>query len=317
MQIERIKAALRQVIAILAAGYILVFFSELTFWARPRPDDSLGNWLATWVAYSLVAVIFLWAVSWFKVRSLWSLILAGALVGWLAEGVIVQTTYEMLPLSISFTGLAWHDLISVVTGWYFLRIILRTAPFWKATLAFALAGFFWAFWGITWWLEPDGGVAPLPDFSAYVVIASILLALAFWVFEKTWHVDRRPSKTTMLVVAGLFVIQFLLVAVPAYPFAPLVLLPLLGLTFWGLHSNRKREALQIIPEIAQPPTPLHNYLAVLALPLAAIVFYALALALDLRIHTNWIIYLIITPAGAVLWVLALLKTLKPPEPPSP
>ena len=105
--------AIKNIFLVLSTGYIFVYFSEHLFWARIRPEDSLKNWTSAWMAYSLMAFVFLAIVSHFNIKNIWALFLAGAVFGWLAEGVVVQTTYEMLPLSISFTGLAWHALLTV------------------------------------------------------------------------------------------------------------------------------------------------------------------------------------------------------------
>ncbi len=112
---------LRQILGILATGYILFFYSELMFWARVRPGDALKDWVSTWLLYSLLGYILLTLIARFRVSGIWALFLAGAVFGWLAEGLVVQTAYDSLPLSISFTGLAWHALISVCVGWYAVR----------------------------------------------------------------------------------------------------------------------------------------------------------------------------------------------------
>src|SRR4051812_31155712 len=104
---------LKRLLSVLACGYILMFYSEHVFWAHIRPEDSLLGYVATWLLYSLLAFVFLAIIGHFHVRSVWAVFLAGALFGWLTEGVIIQTTYESLPLSISFTALSWHALLSV------------------------------------------------------------------------------------------------------------------------------------------------------------------------------------------------------------
>ncbi|MBM3122703.1 MAG: hypothetical protein FJZ97_11065, partial [Chloroflexi bacterium] len=111
----------RSLLLSLTTGYVLMFFSEHMFWAQARPGDTLGNWASTWLAYSLLAFVFLTAVWHYRVGSLAGLFVAGSLVGWLGEGVLVQTLYDQFPLQISWTGLAWHALISVCLGWYHLR----------------------------------------------------------------------------------------------------------------------------------------------------------------------------------------------------
>ena len=108
-----ITRIVKQILGVLATGYILFYYSELVFWARAKPTDSLPNWISTWLAYSLLAFVFLAIVARFRVHTIWALFLAGAVFGWMTEGIVVQTTYEDLPLSLSFTGLAWHALISI------------------------------------------------------------------------------------------------------------------------------------------------------------------------------------------------------------
>jgi hypothetical protein len=109
---------------VLANGYVLFFFSERVFWSFPRPNDSLGDLLMTWLVYSLLGWILLILVRRYRIASFLPLFLAGAVYGWVAEGVVVDTLYggpgNPFPLSVSFTGLSWHALISVGAGWYLL-----------------------------------------------------------------------------------------------------------------------------------------------------------------------------------------------------
>lgn len=100
-----------------------MYFSEFVFWARDT-EDSIGGWLFIYLVYSVVTYILLSVVTTFRVRSVWAIFLAGALYGWLIEGVIVQTMYDDFPLQVSFTGLAWHALISVLIGWYYITNVL-------------------------------------------------------------------------------------------------------------------------------------------------------------------------------------------------
>jgi len=69
---------LRHLANILATGYILMFYSELMFWARLRPGDSLPNWVYTWLAYSLLGFVMLILVVRFHIRSIWAVFLAGS-----------------------------------------------------------------------------------------------------------------------------------------------------------------------------------------------------------------------------------------------
>ena len=325
--------SLKQIIGILATGYILMFYSELMFWARVRPDDSLPNWLSTWLAYSLLAYVFLSILARFQVDTIWGLFLAGAAFGWLAEGLVVQTAYEDLPLSISFTGLAWHALISVWVGWGAVRKALSAGPGATARLA-ALIGCGYGLWAISWWLEPDGGMAAPLDFAAFALVGSLLLVLAYWLAERclpegltssrkaesaaglplvlaSLLARRRlpggltPSRKVEIVVALLFILYFIFVTVPAAPLAAVILPALLLVLYLALRRGRSQMGEN--REIERLPTPPIRYLGLLALPLAASLVYAAAFALGLRWHSNWVVYLVTTPAGFIVLAVSLVK----------
>jgi hypothetical protein len=80
---------------------------------------------------------------------------------------------------------------------------------------------------------------------------------------------------------------------------------LLGLTFWGLWSNRRVEqrpdAIMAFPE----PVKLRNYLTLFALPLVACAVYFVALVSGLRWSTNLVFYYVATPLGALAWLLSV------------
>ncbi len=300
---------LKNLVFILSTGYIFLFFSEHLFWARIRPDDSWVNWLSTWVAYSLLAYVFLALVVYFRVRSLWALFLTGAVFGWLAEGVVVQTTYEMLPLSISFTGLAWHALITVCAGWYGLQKALLSASMWSSTKYAALIGFIYGLWAIAWWLEPDGGISPVPQFALFTVCITVLVMTAFWLANWSSSAPLRWNRRVVWVVLGVFLLYFALVAVPAVPIAALVLPALLGLAYLGLRHNRQaqHEPGSLLDQFS-PCVRARNFVGFLALPVVAVAVYSLAMSLNIRFHTNQVLYFIVTPAGFILFGMSLYKT---------
>lgn len=59
-----------------------------------------------------MAFAFLVLVSHFCVKNIWALLRVEATIGWIGEGIVLQTANDMLPLSISFSELAWHALIT-------------------------------------------------------------------------------------------------------------------------------------------------------------------------------------------------------------
>lgn len=303
---------IRRLLLPLSTGYILLFFSEHLFWARARPGDTLANWAATWLAYSLLAFVFLSAVRHFRVRSLEALFVAGALVGWLGEGVLVQTLYDHFPLQISWTGLGWHALISVCLGWYGLRRTLQ-APKPGGALGLCLGfGAFWGGWAVFWRIEEPASMTPVPDLAAFVFATTALLALSLWLYEWAGPQAFSPSRPAILGALILLLAIFSLGTVPAAPMAVVVLPLLLGLVLLALSRNRSRETRpDLLAAPGRPPPPV-RYLLLAALPVAATLVYALAVALDLRWHTNWLVYLITMPAGFALFALAWIRLVRRP-----
>jgi len=304
--------AFKNILLVLSTGYIFVFFSEHVFWARIRPDDSLKNWISAWLAYSLMAFVFLHLVTHFKVANRWALFLAGAAFGWMAEGIVVQTTYESLPLSISFTGLAWHALITIWIGWYALRQKLSDPSSLPTLKLAATIGAGYGLWAITWWLEPDGGVATLGEFSTFVLTTSILVIIAFWLANWSASELFTPNRWATGIIYSLFILYFIFIAVPAAPVAILILPVLFALIYFGLRKNKQVEQNDsLLVSLTNRTSPL-NYLSLLALPLTAIAVYAAALTLNLQWQTNWILYLITTPLGFILFGMSLFKIWRTP-----
>jgi hypothetical protein len=304
---------LKNTVLVLATGYIFVYFSEHLFWARVRPDDSLQNWISAWLGYSLTAFVFLTLVSKFRIADRWPLFLAASAFGWLTEGLIVQTTYDMLPLSISFTGLAWHALISVWIGWYAVRQALTAPPSLRTLGLFAAIGAGYALWGIFWWLEPDGGVATLGEFSTFTLTISALVMVAYTLANWSASEPFTPNRWVTGIIAAVFILYFAFVTVPTAPVALLILPILLGLVYFGLRRNHQVETGEPLTTALHGRFHPLNYLALSALPLTAIAVYALALTLNLQWHTNWVLYLITTPLGFVLFGVSLAKVWRTKE----
>jgi hypothetical protein len=277
-----------------------------------RLDDSLGGWVATWIAYSLVAFLFLTLVEHFKIRNIWPLFLAGAAFGWLTEGVIVQTTYESLPLSISFTGLAWHTLITVWTGWYAIRRSFISADSFATLKLSSVIGVCYGLWAISWWQEPDGGVSSLAEFAKFSLVTTVLVIIAYWLANWSASEPFHPRRWVTLVISCVFVLYFLFVAVPAVPVALAILPILLGLVFLGLRRNRMIDADDSLIGELSGPVPVLKYFSLLAVPLLAILIYFIALAANLQWQTNWILYLVTTPLGFILFGVSLYKSLYRP-----
>lgn len=293
---------LKQLIASAANGYILMYFSEHVFWARVRPEDSLGDWISGWLVYSLAGYLLLALIATARVRTIWALFLAGAVFGWLVEGVFVQTTYEALPLSVSWTALAWHALFSVWVGWYAVRRALGHSVLRTALWAGAI-GLGYGLWAITWWLEPGLDAATPEAFAGFAFATTGLWILAHGIFNWAAPALRRPNRVLTFIVSALFVAYFAFVAVPAAPVAIGVLPILLALAAFGLWANRRISGDGDL--LVSAPIPLRRYLSLVMVPISAVLVYALADAFGWQWHTNWIVYLITTPLGFLLFGVAI------------
>ncbi len=298
----------KRLLNVLAAGYILMFYSEHVFWAQHRGSEGLAGYIFTWLLYSFMAAIFLGVMKKFRVRSLWALFLAGALFGWLTEGVIVQTTYENLPLSISWTALAWHAIISVFVGWYNVRRMLTTS--FRATLMTAAGiGLFYGLWAISWWMEPGQTIKTPQDFAVFTGVTTLLVIVAYWTYDRN-QIDIPTGHRSTTIVMGLLLLYFIFVTIPAAPIALVVLPILLLIVYLPLRRNlkaEKRDSL-LVSMSAIPPTK--NYVALLVMPLVAVVIYTVAYAQGWQWQTNWVVYLITTPLGLLLLVMSVVKTWK-------
>lgn len=305
-----VKETMKRVLLVLSTGYIFVYFSEHLFWARARPEDTLGEWFGAWIAYSLMAFAFLTMVTYFRIKNLWALFLAGAVFGWMAEGVVVQTTYQMLPLSISFTGLAWHALFTIWTGWYAVQSTLHASASFRTLRLAAVIGLYSGLWAITWWVEPDGGVSSLAEYATFSFVTTLLVILAYWLANWSASASFAPNRWGTILLCGAFIVYFLFITVPAAPLAIVVLPVLLGLAYLGLRRNRQRETEGSLLDHFTGRVSIWRFAGLLALPATNVAFYALALTLDLRWHTNWILYLITTPLGFILFGIGLFQAVR-------
>ncbi len=295
----------KRLLIVLACGYILMFYSEHVFWAHVRTADTLFGYMTTWVLYSFLALCFLSLIAHFKVHNIWALFLCGALFGWLTEGVIVQTTYENLPLSISFTALAWHAPLSIWVGWYAVRKSIQSGI--GSTLKLATAiGIFYGLWAISWWSEPGDIIASPLEFMAYTGITTLLLIIAYWTYDQNISA-LKIGRTTKLVLAGLLLLYFAVITVPTVPISIIVLPILLLMVYMVLRKNLRVEISTSMLTNTNALPPLRNYLVILVMPLTATLIYSVTYIQRLEWHTNWLVYLVTMPLGFVLLGISLVK----------
>lgn len=298
---------LRRLGLALLTGYIFVYYSEYAFWARPFDGVRFPGAIWLLLVYAFAAYVFLALVVAFRVRAVAAVFLAGALFGWLDEGVIVQTMYAQLPLSISFTGLAWHALLTVLVGWLVVQRVLRTAGWWRTALVAALIGAAYGAWAIWWWIAAPPAV-PTLTFALYAFGTTLALVCAYWLASRPALLRFAPTRGELVVMTLLIAFYFALVTVPRQPLAAVILPPLVLLVLLGLRKNRRAEtranALTALAE-TKPPR-LRDVLALLALPVVATAVYALAGAARVLLPTGVVIYVLTTALGFLFLAASLL-----------
>lgn len=297
----------------LSTGVILTYFSEWSFWARPLPETQPAALLGTILVYALAAYTFLTAVSFFRVRSIDALFLTGALYGWLVEGVVAQTLYQDLPLNLSWTGLAWHALLTIQFGWWALTGALQRPGIAQAAGLSVLGGLVSGLWAIWWWTETPPPT-PLPSFAGYAGWTTLALAAAYALASRTRLQEFRPGRLEKLGLCLVLGAYYLLVTVPAQPLAALILPPIAGLTLVTLGRNASRErAVDLVSQrLRSGPIPLRRLAALALWPAAASGLYAGLLVLDVRLPSGMVLYAVTTTLGFFFYVRSIVRIWRRP-----
>jgi hypothetical protein len=294
---------------IFATGYILSFFSERVFWSFFRPGDKVIDLLLTWIVYSILAWVFLLLVRACRIATFPALFLAGAVFGWLAEGVVVDTLYgsqdNPFPVSISFTGLAWHALLSVGVGWYWQARLLTRGNLKQIALFASIVGLGWGLWAGWWPAELGWANTSLAAFAGHTVVTSILLILAWLILGVAGPGWFRPAKYELWVLSGVVTLFFLAVRVPATPRSAWILPPLLLVCAYGLRRNQRREpALDLVQSVVGQIRP-RACLPLVLMPMTAIAVYAPVPTWELSLPSNWVLYVVTMPMGFFFLIRSL------------
>lgn len=298
----------------LAVGYIFIYYSELSFWTKcdvtkPKLFDT-GVFL-TWLVYSSIAYLFLWLKDFFQVNTFWSKMLTGAIMGWTVEGIIVATTYESLPFSISWTGLAWHAIITVIIGYYILTKELTNNNS-KATVLLSISlGVFLGLWATYWWIDESTPfkLTPQEHFLFFCVI-TLILQLAYFadnVIRKSIPIFQ-PTLVEKIICVGLFLLLTIF-RMLSIPISAVILPPLMIITFTGLyiHKRRQRDANLNFQQNSSATLKVKNLFLLTIIPVTSTIVYTVFHSINLQIYFNYITFIITTPAGFLLYLISLAK----------
>ena len=302
----------------IGTGYVLFFFSERVFWSLWRPSDDVGDSFATWLGYSFFAYTLMATIKIFSARSGLALFLAGALFGWICEGIYAMTVFGAggipFPVTLAWTGLAWHALLTVLIGWYALRRALSAHTMYPSLGLSAAVGLFWGFWAAGWAGESPPLIAEPEMFFAHAALTTVGLALSEWLIDWGNPAGFHPSRFGLTVACGLIVAFFALVTVPNVPWAPAVIVPLFVLVLlalWrGASPGVASDALARIGE----PVRAHNLAGLVVIPFTATGAYVALQDLGIDLPSHQIVFLVTSSTGTVLFVTAIFCLLRKGDP---
>lgn len=217
----------RYIAASLACGLVAVFASENLFWSAPREEPSAVGFLLGWLVYAFGCACALSAVSWSGLGGARGLFLGGAVLGWVVEGVVVDTTYDAFPLQLVWTPLAWHALLTALLVFGSGRVAGARGVF--MTLgAGATCGLF-----ALWWPIERGAMPPFVEVAAYLAIGGLTLPIGHAILNRVGTVPR-PRVAVLAVAPAIAALVWIVKGVLAPSPAKLALPIVLGLTLWTM-----------------------------------------------------------------------------------
>lgn len=313
-----LRQAARAASLLLGTGYCLFYFSETMFWSLWRPDETPLTRIGGILFYGLLGYMLMAVVAALRVRTVWALLVAGACFGWIGEGVFAMTLFGAegipFPFTIAWTALAWHALLSVVVGWWWLGRALRAPRPWQTLLLSAALGLFWGFWAYGWQFETPPVAAEPGDFFGNAMGATLLLALAHAAIAWGAPARFRPGRVGLALAAAATLIFFGALTIPQVPLAPLMLLPLLVLSVFAL-SRAARHVPEGAPSVLADfaaPVRWRNLVMLPVLPLSATALYTLLGEHRPQVQTHLVLAALSSLAGTMLFAVALWRTIRSP-----
>lgn len=231
---------------IVIATVPMVIVSENMFYYIAEPIWSNIFW------YAFAAASAFWAIEHFSIRRVVPLFLAGAIFGWVVEGVLVPLIYGH-PLFISWTPLAWHAPLSFMLLWYYFRKWSLENAWLKILITSSLLGLFWATWAIVLWLPPgfvpEGGeiadqlILTSGEFTLYAFTYGLTVIAAHLLLGFFWPKQYKPGKIFNVLVAvcvfGYFILNIVILS--GIIWAPLYLGILFFILWIALKKNKQNE----------------------------------------------------------------------------
>lgn len=265
---------------VFGSSLVLWGISERIFWSLIRPDDLSPLFFVSIIPYTIAVYCVFLAMQYFRVSTLAGVFLLGALYGWLVEGVVAMTVFGgagvALPISLSWTGLSWHMLFSVVMVWWWHRALMMRS-FGRALAFSVLLGAGWGLWSMTWFLETppvlnDVGQYAVHAFgvTALMVIGHVLMGRQAIVFA--------PPKVEVWIILAIVALYFGVITVPVTGGLALIVLPALaGLLYLALRQSRARHEVSAVLMQVTEKVPTTSLCTLFAAPLIATLMYGFML----------------------------------------
>lgn len=302
----------QRAVSVIGLGAVLVSTSEYWFYQVEAEVSSTMILLA----YGLLGYLFIAVVQRFRVHSVAGLVVAASLLGFLIEGVPVPVVYANPPLSIVWTSLAWHAVLTLGLGWLSVRVVLADARIWRAIAINAAFGFVLGVWNAFMWNAKE--VESTDQFTfvwqpTEVFATQFLFGYALFVGG---HIllDRLYPKTLAIgqfEYFSLWVLVTVISVLVAYSSGLFVLFPILPALVLGcllalqLASKTSPGGVIIIDRLYKERIPLRRFGLTGLIPVTAIAGYAGMVHLEVKTEMNVLLIVTVGPAAVaiLLWSL--------------
>jgi hypothetical protein len=268
---------------------LMVTASERVYWyvGGVSPESILG--IA--VFYMIPALAGLWALGSGPSNRLHQVILAGAIFGFVVEGVLTTVVYEdgVLPIMAAlFVG--WHGLLSVVAFWYLARRWLLERRRRPLMIGSAVVGLLWGVWSIVYTLPEasedfDEGFTIMEpgEFAVYALVVGLTFAAGHYLIGHVWPERFRPGRWGSRAIVLLLLAYASFAVLPVVPWAPIKFAVLVGGSVWLLRRSRQATADESTAIAAlQGHVALRDVLPLLIMPVVAGATYAIVWSMELR-----------------------------------
>jgi hypothetical protein len=291
----------RFAVASLALGAIGYYGSEALFWGFPPEGITPLIWLATIVTYALVGACALAAVIWTGLGGWRAAFLGGALLGWLIEGVVVDTAYEAFPFQLVWVPLAWHATVTGLIVFGLLRTAASGPVFGQVALLIAVGLGGAAFSGF--WPTERPVLPPAPRIFLYQIASGLVAVAGFAAFGRLGALPRPPVWVLLVVPCLALAVWLAKSAMDPRPVRLLVPL-LLAVTLWAMRRLGDNADDEI------PSAPLSRHMRFMIIPLILAPVAAFVVRGTPGIPSGAVAVLTLSPIGLFLWLWLVFRAFR-------